>query len=682
MTDPSDDAPNAKKEPTEVQASAKARALAASMNPAMNRTLPMVLVVALALGLAFWLGKRQGQGPILPTRAASVPAPSTLLLEARLPSPDVSWRHVQNTVGGPLAILPSSVGGLLAVAFSVDVQLGDMVDGKSPMFGACVLHPEREQPLGCAATLALSDARKAASSPGAKAAFTLEKRGDWMRLIPKREVPAVFAVEDSTLVVADSEATLVELAPYLLRALPLADAKNVWSAPFSESDLAVAWSRSGVSSVTTFLRKRWEDAKVYLRAEEQKATASYGRRADVADPAALLGLGNRLVEHLLERGDELDGARLALTVPAPANPRFRLEFAAYRRKAAAGVKTGWISALPSAEKEAFLFPTGEHVDAAMIALTEPDEAGESGELLGRDLASVFGDRLPSEDGKRLSEATRALARAKGQKVHVALVNSAAGVVPLVCTESSAERVETANRAMLAFAETHFMGSLLDPKTVVNKAGTSVGTASVRSGAPFLAATVSTASVAAKPSTRPDALGKWLVPFEDDGKDGSKDASKDLLGYALLMRDARILLDLRDRNEVVPSATDKNMRVVLAWGSQHAVGCVGFGRSATGAVKSALVSTGAKGQTVREASRGGAAEALASLPKTMAAVGWFEPRALTQLWQKRADAVDSQGESGRLLWSFGRVDGEQEQASFVMLVPATSAKLLIRNAVGL
>ena len=64
-----------------------------------------------------------------------IPAPAGVLAEAVLATPDATWTRFQRGVGGLLAIMAPTLGGLAASVAGAEPALGQEIDGGAPAYG-------------------------------------------------------------------------------------------------------------------------------------------------------------------------------------------------------------------------------------------------------------------------------------------------------------------------------------------------------------------------------------------------------------------------------------------------------------------------------------------------------------------------------------------------------------------
>jgi hypothetical protein len=354
-----------------------------------------VVLVALA-GFGLWRAFRTPSSKPESRKSLPVALPESLVAEGQLIGPDKAWLRFQNLAGGLAAIAPSSVGGLLAVSLSLDVRLGEAIDGRAPIYFAVGAPRESgsSRP-SFVVSMHLADDRKAKSQliDGPDAPFSLRKQGDFLLVIPKKPLPIVAALSGDRLLLAGSEVDLANLAPYVLGALP----EKAWGDQkigAEDADLYVHLPQSGLRLAKKELAARWDDLKTHLAAEDRRLRLAHGGRApDFGDPAAILALADDSVRTWLGRAEAVsDGALWAVFGKDTLTVDGRLSLENKHEPSSA-----WLSELGAGSPKELLSLPLDPYASAIVFQREAEDPESLAKSQAGSIAAVLGPRLSDVD---------------------------------------------------------------------------------------------------------------------------------------------------------------------------------------------------------------------------------------------------------------------------------------------
>jgi hypothetical protein len=241
---------------------------------------------------------------------APVPAPDGLMADLVARGPDALWGRLQQGVGGPLAHLPATAGGVLAATAKLDLTLAGEVDGAAPAYGV-VAHPGAA--LGWLAAIRLRDLdhAHAALLEGKKPHFVGHEVADGVVVLAAApgETPPKYTVALSPLgylLIAGSEVDLATLAPYATRTLP--------TRPPSAHALVVSATHAAVAgAIHDELSRLVASLRTAASALDAAQRAQHGGKApDFGDPAAIIERVDAFAQAKLAILADLDHVELSL----------------------------------------------------------------------------------------------------------------------------------------------------------------------------------------------------------------------------------------------------------------------------------------------------------------------------------------------------------------------------------
>lgn len=269
--------------------------------------LAVVLALASALGLGAGCDGCGSAPATAPKEAAAplaaVPAPAGLLAEFVLPDPDATWKSIQGTVGGLLALTAPSFAGMLGASAGAP-GLSGPVEAGAPAYVVV------GDGVGLHWAVALRANEAAALSwAGADAGTFVRAAHDEaeMKIFePARpDGPAVGVPPGNFIVVASSRADLVRLGPYAFRTLP--------TRALPKDPARIALTHDGVGRLVAIAAARWSDAKADLLAKDDEQRKAHGGRApDHGDPRALVAAVDGWIGRWLDAGRDMRAGELVV----------------------------------------------------------------------------------------------------------------------------------------------------------------------------------------------------------------------------------------------------------------------------------------------------------------------------------------------------------------------------------
>lgn len=330
-----------------------------------------------------------------------VPAPAELLAEGWMTSPNATWAKVQRALGGVVAILPSSFGGVTCSLSGLDVGVAPEVDGVAPVLLALgedagevayVLGMRLVDPRHVRATLLEADTAKYVGKERDGLLVIEAKGGAQLRA-------AVALAPNGLLLVARNDGDLRRLGPYVWRTLPK-------KAVPSEALVVDVPTAALAGPLGAKLGAAWTAYQQSLLAEHERMRKEHGgREADFADPPAIVALLDGLVQKRLALLPSLLRVRLVADVGEEAlraDVTLTPQATGPAQEALATMRTGDAAALLS-------FPA--ETGAALLAWQEP--SGASAASFEEVLARVLGTRLAEGDRKKLGAVAGSFAKARG-----------------------------------------------------------------------------------------------------------------------------------------------------------------------------------------------------------------------------------------------------------------------------
>jgi hypothetical protein len=352
------------------------------------------------------------------------------LAEAVAATPDASWTRVQRGVGGLLAIMAPTIGGLVASLAGADPALGPEIDGGSPgclvVAGsppALVVALRLRNP-GRAKEIVLGDAGRfrAAGEVGSLAFFE-----------PAAGGLALGIAASGWIVIGKTKDDVQAIGPYAYRTLstrPLAHA-NV-HADFTQGAFAGWLERTaGV---------KWGDAKSFLLAKDAESRAAHGgREPDFGDARAIVELLDGWVKARVDALADLKSGMLDLDVREEAiQGTLALE-------PGVGASRSMIDAMRPGPMKVGSLPA----EMFGVLVTQGDLAArkESARAVAEGVARVLGKRLSADDATKVGSALDAWASARGDWLGIGLDPRG-----LVLRAAAADHASEATKDLVALAD--------------------------------------------------------------------------------------------------------------------------------------------------------------------------------------------------------------------------------------
>lgn len=379
------------------------------------------LAVVLLLGAAALAGCRAKDSPAPPPSGerASAPAPASLLAELSLGNPKETWQRLRLLGGERAQALPSSLAVVLTTSLSLPAAAAGSLDEQLPMVGAVLSREGATRPDWVVGMHVLSGAELIASlTLGSSPRFRRDDVSPGLvRLLPAAagaELEVALGVSGNYLLLATGAEALSEAGRFV--------AESVSERARSEPGLALRVG-GGVAQgkLVSALREGWRVRRQALLGRAEQERLSKGRKADFAEPAALLGGVDSTVESLFDVLQSAKELRLSLT---PHSERLSVE----------------VSLLPSGQGAAKLLADEMVLGAVAPLLQLPSSTafalllrgesepkpGESG--LSGALVRLFGERITSEQSGKLDQVLSAFAATRRGATVVGVVSSPAALV--------------------------------------------------------------------------------------------------------------------------------------------------------------------------------------------------------------------------------------------------------------
>ena len=343
-----------------------------------------------------------------------VPAPTGLLAEAVLPTPDATWKQVQANVGGFLSLAAPSFAGVVGSTMGAP-EIAALADGAAVAYAAFGDGPDGALHYVVVVHLGRPEAAVGALTDGETARFVRAGEDEAITVLLPRggTSPALGVAHGGFLLIATSRDDLKHLGPYAYRTLP--------SRPAPTSPLVVTIPRDSVTGpVTRLVTAKWESVKADLLAkDDEQRQAHGGREPDLGDPRAFVATLDGHVKEWLGALTDADHAELTFTLP----------------EASLG---GELLLFPRGEGPTKKFTDGLHTgdtaqlaavpDSALVALevrSDGAERAQTAKDTALALTGVLGARQPASDAKELAATLDAWAQARGDSFTVAVVGALA-----------------------------------------------------------------------------------------------------------------------------------------------------------------------------------------------------------------------------------------------------------------
>jgi hypothetical protein len=351
-------------------------------------------------------------------------APTDLLAELVLPTPDASWSKLQRKLGGASALLPSTVPALFVAMSEFDARLARELDGTAPIVAAA--SGDATDP-SVALLFKVLDSKRAlaALTEGPEALFSSKVLAGGVLLVPVRPGGratgfSLVLTPEGNLVALRREGDLGTLGMYLTRGL----SRRKMS---SGAELVLSLTGAGVErAIVPRLEAAWREAKAFLETQDKQMRDARGRAPDFGDPREIVELVDRWVRGASTVLSDVGRASIVVELPEEA---VSLR-ASVRPRAPSGPWHAWLDGVPVGDAEAVLaLPANASVAMAMRlgGLTERGDAG------GASAAAQVKDALKRTLGPRL----RSTAETDALFDAVAKADVASLAVSLVVNQSRA-----------------------------------------------------------------------------------------------------------------------------------------------------------------------------------------------------------------------------------------------------
>jgi hypothetical protein len=343
-----------------------------------------------------WLGaacrERASENAVPVAQAKAPSVPSDLLLELTLSAPETFYRSAIALLGASPK-LPANWESVVAALLGLPRGVAERLDATGPMLGVWVGKPDA--PLFVLAAHVMSGAEVVALlSHGAEADWEARRRPDGVVVLARRHgdrAASVLAVIDDFVVSAPSVEALDRAGPYVARGLARRERKG--------PGLHLTAPESALSGATRgFISNRWQRgrAELELRAAELQRTS--GRKADFAEPSAILSLLDAALASLLD----IVASSRSLTigvVPHAERLDITLELEPDEGGAAwahaSTLRTGDLAPLES-------LPASSALAALWRSVSVPAGGSGAAEMSGASARALFGSRLSPTDAEKLT----------------------------------------------------------------------------------------------------------------------------------------------------------------------------------------------------------------------------------------------------------------------------------------
>jgi hypothetical protein len=386
-------------------------------------------VLVVASGVGAFAGIRAHEAAVAGAASASasvaeapVEAPTGLVAEGVLPSPDVTWRKTQRAIGGVVMLAPPTFAGLLG-AWARIPSLATVIDGATPAYGA--IGADGRWVIAAHAITA-SLARSTLLADGGSEAMKLESHAGSIDVLHGGESTSWIGLAGEWVLVGSDRDAVVTLGPYAYRTLPTrALPPNALSIGATQAALAGP-IKSQLDKSTNALERFLVDK------DEEERQAHGGRSPDLADPkpivAALAAFTSRYSDAIsgMQRADLVvdvddDGASGHLTLTPPASGAAKA-FVDH-------VEGGGTLPLATANADAL---------ATIYWRTGRDERDEAAESARDLLMKSLGARVPAADVAKIGDSFVRIAHARaGWALLSASSGSSAGILLRVPTSDPA-----------------------------------------------------------------------------------------------------------------------------------------------------------------------------------------------------------------------------------------------------
>lgn len=406
--------------------------------------------------------EKKASAPDVAAVESPVPAPANLLAEAVVATPDSTWSRVQRGVGGVLAIMAPTVGGVAVSLAGAEPWLGAEIDGGSPVYGVVAGSPP-----GIAIALRLRSAAHVRDSLATDSGrFRAAGEKDGLALFePTVSGFALGVATSGWLVMGKNKDDVAALGPYAYRTLP--------TKPLPKANIHFDFLHDGFAGwLGPFAQTKWKAAKAFLTQKDAEARAAHGgREPDFGDAEAIVALSDAWLAPRTDAAADLKSGMLDVDVKDDRiNATLSLE-----------PGTGSSKTLADAMRPVPV-TIGPMPAAAVVVAMCDDLAGrkETAKATVEGLEKIFGKRLSAKDSKDIGVALDTFAVARGDWLALALTNDAAtGDALLVRTPG--DHAKDADLAPLLLAA-HSIPALRPMMNAVGNGAKNPIEASVKDGA--------------------------------------------------------------------------------------------------------------------------------------------------------------------------------------------------------
>jgi hypothetical protein len=236
-----------------------------------------------------------------------MPPPANMLSYGTVPAPQMFWQSVQRTVGGPVGLVPSTLGGAMHTLVGLPESVSDKLDGQRPMHFAWA-------PEGIVVSAFFRDARKARADDGGERAVTHKTAGSVLASVSDTwsEYPGgVYLItRDGMLLWSPTSEALTNLGPYVASQLTRDDGVRA-----TQAGLTAKLTRELLQNALPLrLQNRIRELAQSLAADAEDMEKRTGHAADFGDPRAVLRVMQDFALSRVEALKSLQGGEVLLDV--------------------------------------------------------------------------------------------------------------------------------------------------------------------------------------------------------------------------------------------------------------------------------------------------------------------------------------------------------------------------------
>lgn len=379
------------------------------------------------MALVLAQGACRSEGTSAPVADAGMPAvaaPTSLVAEFSLGSPQETWRSARLLGGTVAQLLPASLPVLLATSLSLPPAAAGSMDETLPLAGVLLSRKDAERPDVVVGMHVRSGSELvAALTLGDAAKFRqLELGPRIVRLLAApgaAQFDGALGVSGNYLLLATDVTALTEAGRFVAEIV----SKRAHDAP--------GLTLSATEGVLTRLlakrlREAWQTWRAALAQRDRAERDAKGRSPDFADPAVVLAGADNTVEAWL--GVIESSRELELSV-RPAADRVRTELVL--TPSADGAAALLLRELLTGPATPLLeLPESTRLGLLIRGETERNADGVTGS--GDSIAQLFGERLGAAQSKKLVEALERLARSRRGATAIGFVQTPAPALVATC----------------------------------------------------------------------------------------------------------------------------------------------------------------------------------------------------------------------------------------------------------